>query len=181
MLTFTRYIELYFTCAFLDCVRYNEDFVKTRFHCGTKHNFFTYPSPPPTEISPARNIISSLYTTHDDIKQLFTTKTGRRKRQIRRSDDIWCQQSLLPLSLKKRQKRGSTIIVQFHCSRPNPNFWASFPAGSAVWTSARTKTPVILWKILIRLIDMFDNAHYSCQTFTNIEAAIGGRIRWQVE
>ena len=59
MLTFIRYIEVYFTCSFLDCVRYNEDFVKTSFHCGTKHDFFTYPSPPPSEISP-RGIISSL-------------------------------------------------------------------------------------------------------------------------
>jgi len=26
MLTFIRYIEVYFTFAFLDCVRYNDDF-----------------------------------------------------------------------------------------------------------------------------------------------------------
>ena len=31
MLTFIRYIEVCFTFAFLDCVRYNEDFVKSRF------------------------------------------------------------------------------------------------------------------------------------------------------
>ena len=31
MLVFIRYIEVYFTFAFLDCVRYNEDFVKSRF------------------------------------------------------------------------------------------------------------------------------------------------------
>ena len=31
MLTFVRYIEVYFTIALLDCVRYNEDFVKSRF------------------------------------------------------------------------------------------------------------------------------------------------------
>ena len=31
MLTFIPYIEVYFTFAFLDCVRYNEDFVKSRF------------------------------------------------------------------------------------------------------------------------------------------------------
>ena len=28
MLTFIRYIEVYFTFAFLDCARYNEDSVK---------------------------------------------------------------------------------------------------------------------------------------------------------
>ena len=31
MLTFIRYIEVYFTFAFLDCARYNEDFVKLGF------------------------------------------------------------------------------------------------------------------------------------------------------
>ena len=31
MLTFIRYIEVYSTFAFLDCVRYNEDFVNSRF------------------------------------------------------------------------------------------------------------------------------------------------------
>ena len=31
MLTFIRYVEVYSTFAFLDCVRYNEDFVKSRF------------------------------------------------------------------------------------------------------------------------------------------------------
>ncbi len=31
MLTFIRYIEVYFTFELLDCVRYNEDFVKSRF------------------------------------------------------------------------------------------------------------------------------------------------------
>ena len=31
VLTFVRYIEVYFTIALLDCVRYNEDFVKSRF------------------------------------------------------------------------------------------------------------------------------------------------------
>ena len=31
MLTFIRYIEVYFTFAFLDYVGYNEDFVKPRF------------------------------------------------------------------------------------------------------------------------------------------------------
>ena len=31
MLTFIRYIEINFTFALLDCVRYNEDFVKSRF------------------------------------------------------------------------------------------------------------------------------------------------------
>ena len=31
LLTFIRYIEVYFTFAFLNCVRYNEDFVKSRF------------------------------------------------------------------------------------------------------------------------------------------------------
>ena len=31
MLAFIRYIEVYFTFAFLNCVRYNEDFVKSRF------------------------------------------------------------------------------------------------------------------------------------------------------
>ena len=31
MLTFIRYIEVYFTFAFLDCVRYNDDFVKSSF------------------------------------------------------------------------------------------------------------------------------------------------------
>ena len=31
MLTFIRYIEVYFTFGLLDCVRYNEDFVKSRF------------------------------------------------------------------------------------------------------------------------------------------------------
>ena len=30
-LTFIRYIEVNFTFALLDCVRYNEDFVKSRF------------------------------------------------------------------------------------------------------------------------------------------------------
>ena len=31
MLTFIRYIEVNFTFALVDCVRYNEDFVKSRF------------------------------------------------------------------------------------------------------------------------------------------------------
>ena len=31
MLTFIRYIEVYFTFAFQDCVRYNDDFVKSSF------------------------------------------------------------------------------------------------------------------------------------------------------
>ena len=31
MLTFIRYIEVYFAFALVDCVRYNEDFVKSRF------------------------------------------------------------------------------------------------------------------------------------------------------
>ena len=31
MLTFIPYIEVYFTFAFLGCVRSNEDFVKSRF------------------------------------------------------------------------------------------------------------------------------------------------------
>ena len=31
MLTFIRYIEVYCTFAFMDCVRYYEDFVKSRF------------------------------------------------------------------------------------------------------------------------------------------------------
>ena len=31
MLTFIRYIEVYFTITLLDCVRYNEDFLKSRF------------------------------------------------------------------------------------------------------------------------------------------------------
>ena len=31
MLTFIRYIEVYFTFALVDCIRYNEDFVKSRF------------------------------------------------------------------------------------------------------------------------------------------------------
>jgi len=31
MLTFIRYIEVYFTFGRLDCVRYNEDFVISRF------------------------------------------------------------------------------------------------------------------------------------------------------
>ena len=31
MLTFIRYIEVNFTIALLDCVRYNEDFVKSKF------------------------------------------------------------------------------------------------------------------------------------------------------
>ena len=31
MLIFIRYIEVYFTFALVDCVRYNEDFVKSRF------------------------------------------------------------------------------------------------------------------------------------------------------
>ena len=31
MFTFIRYIEVYFMIALLDCVRYNEDFVKSRF------------------------------------------------------------------------------------------------------------------------------------------------------
>ena len=31
MLTFIRYIEVNFTFALMDCVRYNEDFVKSRF------------------------------------------------------------------------------------------------------------------------------------------------------
>ena len=31
MLIFIRYIEVYFTFAFVDSVRYNEDFVKSRF------------------------------------------------------------------------------------------------------------------------------------------------------
>ena len=31
MLTFIRYIELYLTFAFLDCVRYNDDFVTSSF------------------------------------------------------------------------------------------------------------------------------------------------------
>ena len=30
-LTFIRYIEVNFTFALVDCVRYNEDFVKSRF------------------------------------------------------------------------------------------------------------------------------------------------------
>ena len=32
MLTFICYIEVYFTFALVDCVRYNEDFVKSRFY-----------------------------------------------------------------------------------------------------------------------------------------------------
>ena len=31
MLTFIRYIEEHFTFALVDCVHYNEDFVKSRF------------------------------------------------------------------------------------------------------------------------------------------------------
>ena len=31
MLTFIRFIKVYFTIAHLDCVRYNDDFVKSRF------------------------------------------------------------------------------------------------------------------------------------------------------
>ena len=31
MLTFIRYFEVYFAFALVDCVRYNEDFVKSRF------------------------------------------------------------------------------------------------------------------------------------------------------
>ena len=31
MLTFIRYVEVYFTFSFLDGVRYNEDFVNSRF------------------------------------------------------------------------------------------------------------------------------------------------------
>ena len=31
MLIFIRYIEVYFTFALVDCVRYNEDLVKSRF------------------------------------------------------------------------------------------------------------------------------------------------------
>ena len=31
MLTFIRYIEVNFTFAFVGCVRYNEDFVKSKF------------------------------------------------------------------------------------------------------------------------------------------------------
>ena len=31
-LTFISYIEVYFTFALLDCVHYNEDFVKSRFY-----------------------------------------------------------------------------------------------------------------------------------------------------
>ena len=31
LLTFIRYIEVYFTFGLLDCVRYKEDFVKSRF------------------------------------------------------------------------------------------------------------------------------------------------------
>ena len=31
MLTFIRYIEVNFAFALVDCVRYNEDFVKSRF------------------------------------------------------------------------------------------------------------------------------------------------------
>ena len=31
MLTFFRYVEVYFTFSFLDGVRYNKDFVKSRF------------------------------------------------------------------------------------------------------------------------------------------------------
>ena len=31
MLTFIRYIEVNFTSALVDCVRYNGDFVKSRF------------------------------------------------------------------------------------------------------------------------------------------------------
>ena len=31
MLTFIRYMKVYFTYAFLDCVRGNEDFAKSRF------------------------------------------------------------------------------------------------------------------------------------------------------
>ena len=31
MFAFIRYIEVYFTFAFLNCVRYNEDFAKSRF------------------------------------------------------------------------------------------------------------------------------------------------------
>ena len=31
MLTFIRYIEVYFTFALVDCVRYNKDFVKSSF------------------------------------------------------------------------------------------------------------------------------------------------------
>ena len=30
-LTFIRYIEVYFTFTLVDCVRYNEDFVKSKF------------------------------------------------------------------------------------------------------------------------------------------------------
>ena len=31
MLTFTRYIEVYFTFGLVHCVRYNKDFVKSKF------------------------------------------------------------------------------------------------------------------------------------------------------
>ena len=31
MLTFIRYIEVYFRFALVDCVRYNKDFIKSRF------------------------------------------------------------------------------------------------------------------------------------------------------
>ena len=33
MLTFIRYIELYLTFAFLDCVRYNDEFLFRTFYC----------------------------------------------------------------------------------------------------------------------------------------------------
>ena len=33
MVTFIRYMEVNFTFGLVDCVRYNEDFVKSRFCC----------------------------------------------------------------------------------------------------------------------------------------------------
>ena len=37
MLTFLRYIEVYYTFELLDCVRYNENFVISKF-CPTQFN-----------------------------------------------------------------------------------------------------------------------------------------------
>ena len=38
MLTFIRYIEVYFIFVLVDCVRYNEDFIKSRL-CSIKLRF----------------------------------------------------------------------------------------------------------------------------------------------
>ena len=43
MLTFICYIEVNFTCAFLDCVRYNEDFVKKKFPLWHETRFLYLP------------------------------------------------------------------------------------------------------------------------------------------